>query len=219
MTSFLRAVGVFAVLAAASWGATIQITGTLQSATGAYSLLLAPGTQFTGIVEITGSGSDTNNDDPNEIGAYGISVGRIDLNIGGLIFLTFNADASDEFSLTTYENNTNGDRVDIYSNVPGLGSATVTLEGNDSFVAAPAAADGLTAIAGIDWSAFTSGFVNVTIPEQLQPTGDLIMPAADGFDSSATFTIDSVGEVPEPGTVFAVAAGGLVLWLKRRQSR
>jgi hypothetical protein len=219
MMTFLRVAGMLSVLAAASWGATIQITGTLESASGAYSLLLAPGTQFTGTVEITGSGADSTSDDPNEIGTYSISVGRIDLNIGNLIFLTFNADESDQFSLTTFENSTSNDTLDIYSNVPGTGSATITLLGNDSFVAAPAAADGSAALAGINWAAFISGVMTVSVPDQVQPTGEIVMPAADGFDSTATFAIDSVGEVPEPGTVFAVAAGGLVLWLKRRQSR
>jgi hypothetical protein len=36
---------------------------------------------------------------------------------------------------------------------------------------------------------------------------------------SATFFINDVSRVPEPATLFAVAAGGLVIWLKRRHSR
>jgi hypothetical protein len=214
MKKLMQSLGLSLLLAASSWGSTFSLSGRLLSDVG---FGLQPNSTFTGTLTLDGVGSDT---DPSpENGDYAVNSGLLELFVvsgGSLIDLTlsFSSEDSGRFSIL---NEPGLDRF-IASATPFFSDFFLSLVGSPDMFPNPAPADGLEALTSFNPSAFSGGNLTLNSFFISEATAEKNVAAAAG-GNQAIFAIDSFTNVPEPGTVFGVAAGALVLFLKRRQSR
>jgi hypothetical protein len=212
MKKLMQSLGLSLLLAASSWGATFSLSGRLLSDTG---FGLEPNSTFTGTLTLDGIGSDTDN--TPEVGQYSVNSGFLELFVvsGGSILdlsLSFSSEDLGNFGIINLE----GSDIFSASASPFFSSFLLSLFGGPDMFPNPAPADGLEALTSFNPAAFSTG--NLTISSFIASETSEKNVAAAFSGSEATFAIDSFTNVPEPGTVFGVAAGALVLFLKRRQS-
>ena len=212
MKKLMQSLVLSLLLAASSWGSTFSLSGRLLNE---FGFGLEPNSTFTGTLTLDGVGSDT--DLTPENGDYFVNSGLLDLFVvsGGSVInlsLSFSSEDSGRFSIL---NEPGFDRF-IATASPFFSNFFLELVGGSEMFPDPAPADGLEALTSFNPSAFSGG--NLTLSSFLFETSEKNVAAAFN-GSEATFAIDSFTNVPEPGTVFGVAAGALVLFLKRRQSR
>lgn len=206
MSGLWRVAGLACLLAAGSFAATISYTGKVTDASGSYAVFYPVGTVVTGTFTADTVSEDL--DETSELGVYLVTNGSWVIQVGENT-LTGTADESNPFSVSTFYSE--GLQQFMLSGTFGIGGVlTALFEGgngpggefltSDAFPSNPV------------WSNLT--FAYGTVESTIVPTA--LAPGA--FGDQLVYTIDPVGEVPEPGTVFGVAAGGLLLWLKRRRA-
>ena len=200
-----------ACLAISSQAATITFSGLVSDVgPGFYFGVVPVGTALSGSVEVTSVGPDTNA--AAQIGDYLFTVGTVQLSVQGVGNFSFDAgSAFDSIRAVIFNSVESGiDEIEFTGSTP-FGQVVVRLFGDATFLSS---ANFPLGNGDFNWAAFTGGegtFQNFSV---LVPTAATEAPT-DGF----AFTVGSVNDVPEPGTVFGVLAGGIVLFLKRRQSR
>ena len=207
-------------LVAVSPAAAISFNATITDSVGVYAPTLPVGSSITGTVDITSASADADADPLR--GSYSLAVGSIQLFLNGNPFAVLEGGTFVDLSVLVEDSIEAQDTVTFFAdpvifatnemtqgaaktfNVSGF----LTLVGDSNFLVN---GDSLpTGPSSFNWSQFLSGYGQF---------GDVSMPVFEGGIpvNGFAFVVDTA--VPEPGTVFGVAAGGLVLFLKRRQSR
>ena len=207
-------------LVAVSPAAAISFNATITDSVGVYAPTLPVVSSITGTVDITSASADADADPLR--GSYSLAVGSIQLFLNGNPFAVLEGGTFVDLSVLVEDSIEAQDTVTFFAdpvifatnemtqgaaktfNVSGF----LTLVGDSNFLVN---GDSLpTGPSSFNWSQFLSGYGQF---------GDVSMPVFEGGIpvNGFAFVVDTA--VPEPGTVFGVAAGGLVLFLKRRQSR
>jgi hypothetical protein len=211
----------------AGLAATLQFSGTTTSST---IPGLTSGDAISGSINITSSSLNS---------PFNISIGSVSFTLPGLGTTTFDAGNPQPILMAATQGSTDSLTVRVGSTV-----LLLNLFGGADFIPAlPDGTDGAAALDLLDINQFLGGNLtlfslpsgNSTIfDDNIAILGPGLLPLVNDpgnntttvniikvpfVPPSATFFINDVSRVPEPSTIFAVAAGGLVILLKRRYSR
>lgn len=211
MKNIFRVGLLLAAVCSASMAVQISFTGTVTSTSGSFTELIPNGSPVQALIELNTVSSDLDPDDPNH-GLYNVTVGNFSVIAGGSNG-TINTAVSSIFDVETFFS----ESVQSFSVFAafGGGSLLAVFEGTPNQLGNFLNGDAFPT--NVNWSALTSAYGSTTITGTANVSAAVEAPIAEG--DQFVYSIDSVNAIPEPGTVFGVAAGGLVLWLKRRQSR
>ncbi|MCX6613320.1 MAG: PEP-CTERM sorting domain-containing protein, partial [Acidobacteria bacterium] len=171
--------------------------------------------------DITSASPDANINP--RVGEYSLAAGSIELFLNGVPVIVLQSGPFSSVSALVEDSVEAGPDVVTYSassvlaatNEQVQGAAQtfnvggfIRLTGLENFLVNGDALP--TGPSGFNWNQFVDGYGEF---------GDAVAPVFEGGAPANGFTFVVDTAVPEPGTLFGVAAGGLVLFLKRRQSR